>query len=282
MRCSGRNLACCCPEPESASARAGPVPKRIATMPAIMEMRWAIGFMAKTGIRTPCGQQIPQPRKERNSRKRCKASPTPGLFAFRVFCVFRGCARISAHSLPPARWGGEWNLPNEDGSTVLSPKVRSNCGLADTCRFGILRSSHSPPMKIALPILFLTTFVSGGLLAADRLVDTTIRPGTNAVQTLWNTVPGRVYRVQSTTNLTRHQLLVECPARHAYRHQQRPLANLRHGHVCTLLPRGSGGHRRPGGLSHRAGGWRNCCEPFGHVERVGCGTTRALPPTPSR
>ncbi len=32
-------------------------------------------------------------------------------------------------------------------------------------------------------------------------MDTTIRPGTNAVQTLWNATPGRTYRLQATTNL---------------------------------------------------------------------------------
>jgi len=38
--------------------------------------------------------------------------------------------------------------------------------------------------------------------SAEQLVDTTIRPGTNAVQTLWNATPGRTYRLQATTNLT--------------------------------------------------------------------------------
>ena len=38
--------------------------------------------------------------------------------------------------------------------------------------------------------------------AADTLVDATIRPGTNTVQTLWNATPGRTYRLQATTNLT--------------------------------------------------------------------------------
>ena len=33
-------------------------------------------------------------------------------------------------------------------------------------------------------------------------MDTTIRPGTNTVQTLWNATPGRTYRLQSTTSLT--------------------------------------------------------------------------------
>ena len=32
-------------------------------------------------------------------------------------------------------------------------------------------------------------------------MDSTIRPGTNAVQTLWNATPGRTYRLQATTNL---------------------------------------------------------------------------------
>jgi len=57
-------------------------------------------------------------------------------------------------------------------------------------------------MKRFLPLLALAVVASHSLPAAEQLVDTTIRPGTNAVQTLWNATPGRTYRLQATTNLT--------------------------------------------------------------------------------
>ena len=56
-------------------------------------------------------------------------------------------------------------------------------------------------MKIKTFILTLLACLPSAR-AADTLVDTTIRPGTNAVQTLWNATPGRTYRLQSTTNLS--------------------------------------------------------------------------------
>ena len=63
-------------------------------------------------------------------------------------------------------------------------------------------SQPASAMKHLLRLLCLAALSSAAAHAAEQLVDTTIRPGTNAVQTLWNATPGRTYRLQATTNLT--------------------------------------------------------------------------------
>ena len=58
-------------------------------------------------------------------------------------------------------------------------------------------------MKHSIPLLLFLLACLPSARAAEHLVDANILPtGTNAIQTLWNAMPGRVYRLQSSTNLT--------------------------------------------------------------------------------